>query len=170
MIIVNAETEALCAPGEVGEIRVRGYVTVGYLHDPDKDAAAFDSNGYFLTGDLGYLDDEGYLHFRGRLKEMIKTGGINVAPAEVEETLMSHADVAQAFVVPVPDAERDEIVAALIVPEAASTPDEAELRALCREALAGYKRPRRYLFISADQLPLTTTGKVRKLAMPALFE
>jgi len=101
--------------GEVGEIRVKGYVTVGYYKDADKNRAAFDENGYFITGDLGFLDAEGRLYFRGRIKEMIKTGGINVAPVEVEETLMAHPAVKLACVTGVPDAQRDEIVAALVV-------------------------------------------------------
>ncbi|MEM7407661.1 MAG: AMP-binding protein [Pseudomonadota bacterium] len=170
MRIVNPDTGVNCPAGTVGEIRVRGYVTCGYLNDAARNAAAFDEDGYFLTGDLGLLDAGGYLYFRGRLKEMIKTGGINVAPVEVEEVLMSHPGVALAFVVPLPDAERDEIVAALIVAADEEPATESSLRALCIEALAAYKRPRQYQFVSAAQLPLTSTGKVRKQAMPLLFE
>ena len=168
--IVDPQTGAVCAPEQVGEIRVRGYVTCGYLSDGNKNQAAVDSGNFFITGDLGYLDSDGNLYFRGRLKEMIKTGGINVAPVEVEEILMSHPGVAQAFVVALADAERDEIVAALVVPAAQSAVSEQQLRSLCAAALAAYKRPRRYLFVGAEQVPLTATGKVRKLAIPALFE
>ena len=84
--IVDPETGDVLPQGEVGEIRVKGYVTVGYYKDPDKNQAAFDACGYFITGDLGFLDAGGRLYFRGRIKEMIKTGGINVAPVEVEES------------------------------------------------------------------------------------
>ncbi|MFT5176028.1 MAG: fatty-acyl-CoA synthase [Gammaproteobacteria bacterium] len=168
--IVDSQTGTVCAPGQVGEILVRGHVTCGYLSDGNNNQAAFDGDSFFMTGDLGYLDGDGNLYFRGRLKEMIKTGGINVAPVEVEEILMSHAGVAQAFVVPLADTERDEIVAALVVPNAQSAASEQQLRSLCATALAAYKRPRRYLFVDVEQLPLTSTGKVRKLAIPELFE
>jgi fatty-acyl-CoA synthase len=168
--IVDPETGIVCAPAEIGEIRVRGYVTCGYLSDGSKNLVAFDSDNFLMTGDLGYLDRDGNLYFRGRLKEMIKTGGINVAPVEVENILMTHPGVAQAFVISLADAQRDEIVAALVVPVAESAVSEQLLRTLCRDKLASFKRPRRYLFVDAEQLPLTSTGKVKKLAIPALFE
>ena len=155
--------------GEVGEIKVRGYVTCGYYRAEDKNREAFDDGGWFLTGDLGFLDESGRLHFRGRLKEMIKTGGINVAPVEVEEVLMSHPAVEEAYVVGLPDAERDEIVAAVVVPRNPSGVDEGALRTHCARALAAYKRPRRYRLAAAEALPLTTTGKVRKLGIKDLF-
>ena len=100
---------------------------------------------------------------------MIKTGGINVAPVEVEEVLMSHPGVEQAYVVGLPDAERDEIVVAVVVPREPSGVEADALRAHCASALAAYKRPRRYRLVAAEELPLTTTGKVRKLGMGALF-
>ena len=81
LAIEDPETRRLLPAGEVGEIKVRGYVTCGYYRAEDKNREAFDDEGWFLTGDLGYLDESGRLHFRGRLKEMIKTGGINVAPS-----------------------------------------------------------------------------------------
>ena len=168
--IADPETGAPLAAGEVGEIKVRGYVTCGYHRDEEKNREAFDADGWFRTGDLGCLDEAGRLHFRGRLKEMIKTGGINVAPVEVEEVLTSHPGVEQAYVVGLPDAERDEVVAAVVVPrEGADAADAAALRAYCADALAAYKRPRRYRLVAAGDLPLTTTGKVRKLGMKALF-
>jgi fatty-acyl-CoA synthase len=170
LAIVDPQTREPLPPGAVGEIKVRGYVTCGYYADEDKTREAFDEQGYFLTGDLGYLDEHGRLHFRGRLKEMIKTGGINVAPVEVEEVLMAHPEVEQAFVVGVADDARDEIVAAVVVPRETAAVDEETLRAHCAAELAAFKRPRRYLLLAAQELPLTSTGKVRKLAMPALFE
>jgi len=170
LAIEDPETRRPLPTGEVGEIKVRGYVTCGYYRAEEKNREAFDDEGWFLTGDLGYLDESGRLHFRGRLKEMIKTGGINVAPVEVEEVLMSHPAVEQAYVVGLPDTERDEIVVAVVVPrEHPVAVDEAALRAHCAEALAAYKRPRRYRLIAAEDLPLTTTGKVRKLGMKDLF-
>ena len=172
--VADPETGAPLPSGEVGEIRVRGYVTCGYYRDEEKNREAFDPDGWFRTGDLGYLDGSGRLFFRGRLKEMIKTGGINVAPVEVEEVLASHPGVEQAYVIGLPDAERDEIVAAVVVARepgggGGGGADEAALRAHCAEALAAYKRPRRYRWVRAGELPLTTTGKVRKLGMKALF-
>ena len=82
--IVHPDTRAVLPPGEVGEILVAGRVTPGYYRDPEHNARAFDAEGYFLTGDLGMLDAAGRLHFRGRLKDLIKAGGINISPLEVE--------------------------------------------------------------------------------------
>jgi fatty-acyl-CoA synthase len=155
--------------GEVGEIRVKRYVTVGYYKDEDKNRAAFDADGYFITGDLGLLDEQGHLYFRGRIKEMIKTAGINVAPVEVEEILMAHPAVKLACVTGVPDARRDEVIAALIVCEAGRTVAEAELLAHCRRALAAYKIPRLVKFVNEADLPLTVTGKLQKNKLAAFF-
>ena len=167
--IVDPETDAVLAANEVGEIRVKGYVTVGYYKDDDKNRAAFDANGYFRTGDFGYLDSQGYLHFRGRIKEMIKTGGINVAPIEVEEILMAHPAVKVAYVVGIPDAQRDELIAAVIVRRPDCELEEAELIAHCRRAVAAYKVPRRLKFVAEADLPLTVTGKLQKNRLTELF-
>ncbi|MCH9670811.1 MAG: acyl--CoA ligase, partial [Gammaproteobacteria bacterium] len=94
----------VCAAQEVGEILLKGYVTPRYLNDPEKTQEAFTADGFLRTGDIGYLDEDGYLYFRGRLKEIVKTGGINVAPAEIEEVLESHPSVAAAYVCGLPDA------------------------------------------------------------------
>ncbi|HEY7245976.1 MAG TPA: AMP-binding protein [Xanthobacteraceae bacterium] len=167
--IVDPASGKVLPRGEVGEIRVKGYVTVGYYRDDEKNRAAFDADGYFLTGDLGFLDTEGRLYFRGRLKEMIKTGGINVAPIEVEETLMTHPAVRLACVTGVPDPARDEIVAALIVCRPGQSVTEPELVAFCRRHLAAYKIPRLIKFITEAELPLTVTGKLQKNRLPSFF-
>jgi fatty-acyl-CoA synthase len=167
--IVDPETGRPLPPGEVGEIRVKGYVTVGYYKDPERTAESVDANGYFKTGDLGCADADGSLHFRGRIKEMVKTGGINVAPVEVEEVLMTHPGVQLAFVTGVPDPARDEVLAAVIVPKPGATLSEEALCAFCREALAAYKVPRRIRFAAEQELPLTTTGKVQKNRLTATF-
>jgi fatty-acyl-CoA synthase len=171
--IVDPATDKVLPPGEVGEIRVKGYVTIGYYNDADRSRAAFDPNGYFITGDLGLLDAQGRLYFRGRIKEMIKTGGINVAPVEVEETLMAHPAVKLACVTGIPDAQRDEIVAALIVCRPGETVNEADLLAdllaHCRRELAAYKVPRLIKFISEAELPLTVTGKLQKNRLAEFF-
>jgi fatty-acyl-CoA synthase len=167
--IVDENGRALEA-GEVGEIRVKGYVTVGYYKDDEKNRAAFDADGYFVTGDLGMLDAHGRLYFRGRVKEMIKTGGINVAPVEVEETLMAHPGVKLACVTGVPDARRDEVIAAVVVCEAGQTVAEADLLAHCRRALAAYKIPRLVKFVNEADLPLTVTGKLQKNRLAEFFK
>ena len=167
--IVDPQTGEILPHGEVGEIRVKGYVTVGYYKDADKSRAAFDASGYFITGDLGVLDAEGRLYFRGRIKEMIKTGGINVAPVEVEETLMAHPAVKLACVTGVPDAQRDEIVAALVVCRPGEHVEQADLLALCLRRLAAYKIPRLMKFVSEAELPLTVTGKLQKNRLAEFF-
>src|SRR6266481_3882264 len=96
---VDPLTRQPVPPGDVGELAVRGHVTPGYFCAPELDAEAFDRDGYFLTGDLGSIDADGRIRFRGRLKEMIKTGGANVAPLEVEQVLLEHPDIVQAHVV-----------------------------------------------------------------------
>ena len=148
--------------GEAGEFRVKGYLTPGYYNDPELTRAAFDADGSFVTGDLGCLGDDGRVRFRGRLKEMIKTGGINVAPLEVEGVLLTHPGVKQAYVVGVPDRDKGErVVAAVELREGATATAEA-LAAFCRERLASYKVPARIVFLKGDEFPRTPRGKVQK--------
>lgn len=168
--IVDPETLAPRGPGEVGEIQVKRYVTIGYYKDEDKNLAAFTPDGYFRTGDLGILDAEGYLYFRGRIKEMIKTGGINVAPAEVEEILMAQKGVKLAYVVGVPDPVRDEVIAAVIVATDEDGKREDQLLETCKKHLALYKVPRLFRFVEEADLPLTTTGKLQKNRLVDFFE
>ncbi len=115
------------------------------------------------------LDAEGYLHFRGRIKEMVKTGGINVAPIEVEEVLLSHPAVQAAFVTGVPDAKHDELLAAVIVPKRGASLSERDVTEHCRKSLAAYKIPRLIRFAAEEELPLTTTGKVQKNRLASTF-
>lgn len=159
---VDPQTRQPLPQGEVGELAVRGYVTPGYFRAPELDAEAFDRDGYFLTGDLGAIDADGRVRFRGRLKEMIKTGGVNVAPLEVEHVLMQHPDVVQAYVVGVPDRQKGEIVAAAIELRAGAATDQAAIAAFCRERLASYKVPTRLAFRAAAGFPRTATGKIHK--------
>ena len=118
------------------------------------------ADGWLRTGDLGTVDPEGNLRFRGRLKELVKTGGINVSPTEIEAVLMTHPGVEHALVAGVPDPVRDEVLAAVIVPRKGCAPSEDELRAHCRAQLAVYKVPSLMRFTTESALPLTTTGKV----------
>ena len=167
--IVDPESGEELAPGEVGEIRVKGYVTKGYYKNPEQTAFAFDEDGYFMTGDLGTVDEEGNLYFRGRLKELVKTGGINVSPAEIEAVLMSHPDIHLAVVAGVPHPSRDEVLGAVIIPKNGRCPSEQEVRDFCRKQLAAYKVPALIQFSTEAALPLTTTGKVQKNKIASTF-
>src|SRR5215470_16141139 len=113
--VVDRDTRRALPPGEIGEILVRGLLTPGYYGDPERNAESFDSEGFLLSGDLGFVGPDGRLRFRGRIKEMVKTGGINVAPLEVEEVLLGHPTVEQAYVVGVPDPRKEEILIAVVV-------------------------------------------------------
>lgn len=155
--------------GETGEIALRGNVTPGYWHDPVRTREVFTDTGFFRTGDLGLLDADGYLYYRGRLKEMVKTGGINVAPAEVEEILSTHPAVELAFVTAVPDERLDEALAAVIVLKTGASASVEDLTNHCRARLAAYKTPRHLRFVAASDLPLTTTGKLQRNRLPGLF-
>lgn len=162
MRVVDPETGRPVPPGEVGELCVAGWITPGYFHAPDQNAAAFDAEGFFHTGDLGLIGEDGRVRFRGRLKEMIKTGGINVAPLEVEEVLLQHPAVKQVYVVGVPDRQRDEAVVAVLELHAGAAADAAALTAFCRDRLASYKVPTRLVFRKAEEFPRTPTGKIHK--------
>ena len=164
---VDLVTRRPLPQGEIGELAVSGHVTPGYYRTPELDAEAFDKDGYFLTGDLGSIEMDGRVRFRGRLKEMIKTGGINVAPLEVEQVLLQHPDIVQAYVVGAPDPSKGEIVAAAVELRAGATANTASIVALCRERLASYKVPERFAFRAAGELPRTPTGKIHKPSLVA---
>jgi fatty-acyl-CoA synthase len=159
---VHPVTRKLLSAGEIGELAVRGYTTPGYFQAPELDAEAFDAEGYFLTGDLGSIGPDGRVQFRGRLKEIIKTGGVNVAPLEVEQVLRQHPDIIQAHIVGVPDTTKGEIVAAAIELRAGATSDAVSILAFCRERLASYKVPLLLEIRSAAEFPRTPTGKIDK--------
>jgi fatty-acyl-CoA synthase len=160
--VVDPATGRPLPAGEVGEFRVKGHLTPGYYRDSEQTRAAFDADGAFVTGDLGLVGEDGRLRFRGRLKELIKTGGANVAPLEVEAILLTHPAVKQAYVVGVTDRERGEVgVAAIELNQGATATAEA-LTAFCRERLASYKVPARIVFRTAEEFPRTATGKVQK--------
>lgn len=169
-IIADPATGEPLPAGQQGEVRIRGHVTPGYYKNPEATAASFDANGYFMTGDLGLLDEGGYLHFKGRLKEMLKTGGMNVAPVEVEEVLRHHPGIAEAFVTGLPDAVLSEAVAAVVVRAPGSAIDAEEVIAHCRASLAAYKVPRHVRFITPEQIPLTTTSKLHRMKLASLFD
>ena len=118
-----------------------------------------------MTGDLGLIGDDGYLRFRGRIKEMVKSGGINVAPLEVEEVLLAHTAVEQAYVVGLPDPRREEILAAVIVLREGHAAEPETLRTFCKRELAAYKVPQQFCLLRRDELPVTDTGKVQKVRL-----
>ncbi len=162
--IVDPETRAPLPAGEPGEILVRGSTLMeGYYRVPR--GATFDAEGFFRTGDRGVLDADGTLHFGGRIKDVIKTAGVNVAAAEVEEALVRHPAVQAAHVVGVADPVRDEAIAALVVLRANAQAEPAALQAFCRETLASYKVPRHVFIVDAAAVPRTGTGKVEKPAL-----
>ena len=160
--VADPESGRLLDRGEVGELRVRGHVTPGYYEDAEQTRAAFDADGYFKTGDLGLIRADGRVVFHGRFKEMIKTAGMNVAPLEVEAILATHDAVKQAYVVGVPDRTRGELVVAAVELRAGAAATPEALAAFCRERLATYKVPTRFVFRKAEDFPRTPTGKVQK--------
>jgi fatty-acyl-CoA synthase len=135
----------------------------GYYRVPR--AATFDAEGFFKTGDLGSLDAAGCLHFATRLKDVIKTAGVNVAASEVEECLARHPGVKAAYVVGVPHPSRGENVAAFVLAAPGGAASAEELREFCRTNLASYKVPRHVFLIAEHELPVTATGKVEKAAL-----
>ena len=144
----------------MGEIVHRSpQAMLGYWNDPEKTAETF-RGGWLHTGDLGILDDEGYLYVVDRKKDMIKSGGENVASREVEEVIHAHPAVAEAAVFAIPHPRWIEAVAAVVVPRAGATVAPEEITAFCRERLAGFKTPR-YVVIAAE-LPKNPSGKILK--------
>jgi acyl-CoA synthetase (AMP-forming)/AMP-acid ligase II len=156
-----------CAPGVVGRVRCRsGAVMRRYWHDPERTAEVLDGAGWLTVGDLGSLDERGYLTLVGRKSEMYIRGGYNVYPAEVERVLEGHPSVGHVAVVGIPDRVLGEIGAAFVVPAAGGRPDLEELRAFCRSVLADYKAPDRLAVLT--ELPVTAMGKVDKRALAGM--
>ena len=152
----------------VGEVAVRGPgVMRGYYRQPGETAQAFTADGFFLTGDLGMLDDEGYLHIIGRRKEMIIRGGFNVYPREVEDRLHAHPAVLDVAVVGLPDEILGEVACACIVPVEGAIVTGEEIREFCREVLADYKVPDLVRFL--DSFPMTGSGKVRRVELSRMI-
>jgi long-chain acyl-CoA synthetase len=148
------------ATGEAGEITVRSpTVARGYLNRPEETEASF-RDGWLYTGDIGRVDDEGYLFMLDRKKEMVITGGENVYTSEVEAVLHQHPSVHEAAVVGVPDPQYGEALFAVIVPAPGAAPTDEEIISHCRGRIGGYKIPRRMAFV--EELPKSTMGKVLK--------
>ncbi|AZD86953.1 Long-chain-fatty-acid--CoA ligase [Pseudomonas chlororaphis subsp. aureofaciens] len=151
-----------CQPPNVhGEIQIRGYnLMQGYLNDPQASQEVLDADGWLNTGDIGVLDEQGYLRITDRLKDMFITGGFNVYPAEIEQCLLNFPGVAQAAVIGVPDERLGEVAMAFLLAVPGLSLEQTELLAWCREHMANYKVPRRFRVLEA--LPLNAAGKVTK--------
>ncbi len=150
--------------GQAGEVCFRGWcITKGYFDDPEKTAEAIDRDGWFRTGDLGVIGADGCLRLIGRIKDMIRVGGENVAAAEVEAVLLKHNAVKQAVAVAMADARLAEVVAVFIELKSANHATEKELIDFCRQHLASFKVPRRVLFIS--DWPMTGAGKIQRFVL-----
>lgn len=152
----------------LGEIGVRGPgVMKGYYRQPGETSHSFDDDGYFLTGDLGMIDDEGYLHIVGRRKELIIRGGFNVYPREVEDRLHAHPAVMDVAVVGLPHEVLGEQVCACVVPVEGAIITGEEIKEWCRGALADFKVPDLVRFF--DSFPLTGSGKVRRVELARML-
>jgi len=150
--------------GQEGELLVRGpCVMKGYFNDPEQTRSVISEEGWFATGDLARLDADGYVYITGRIKELIISGGENIAPAEIEDVLLHHPAVAECAVVGMADAARGEVPQAFVVLHEGAAATEAELIEHCRSALSRAKVPRKVEFRS--ELPRTLTGKVLKRAL-----
>jgi acyl-CoA synthetase (AMP-forming)/AMP-acid ligase II len=151
------------AAGERGEVAIRGAgVTLGYVENPEANAAAF-SDGWFRTGDEGYLGEDGALTLTGRLKELINRGGEKVAPLEVDDALLQHPAVAQAVAFAVPHPKLGEEVGAAVVLAEGQVVEASELRAFAAERLAAFKVPRSIVIV--DEIPKGPTGKLQRIGL-----
>jgi fatty-acyl-CoA synthase len=158
--IVDADTGEEQPAGAPGEIRVKGPTLMkGYVKVAPEDV--FDTDGFFATGDAGFVDDEGRLHWVGRTSDMIKTGGANVSPVEIDNELLRHPGLASALAVGVPHPTLGEIVVVCAVAQPGAVIDEDGVRAFLRGRLASYKLPRKVLFFAEDELVLTGNAKIR---------
>ena len=160
--IVDPETGAPLPTGQQGEIAVKGFTLMrGYYKvDPE---TTFDADGYFHTGDGGFVDDEGYLHWTGRISDMIKTGGANVSPVEIEDALLGYEPLRVGMPIGVPHPVLDEVVVLCVVRREGVPPvTEQQIRSHLRKSLAAYKVPRCVLFFGADELSYTGNQKIQR--------
>lgn len=162
-VAIIDEAGTLLQPGETGEVVIRGAnVMQGYEHNPAANKSAF-TNGWFRTGDGGYLDDDGYLFITGRLKEIINRGGEKISPREVDEVLLNHPAIAYAVTFAVPHTKLGEDVAAAIVLREDASVTEREIREFAALRLADFKVPRQVLIV--DEIPKGHTGKLQRIGL-----
>jgi len=152
------------ARGEPGEVVVRGYnVMQGYFEDPAATAQTIDAEGWLHTGDVGVMDQRGYLRITDRIKDMFIMGGFNCYPAEIENLMLANTELAQVAVIGIPDERMGEVGMAFVVPVPGRRPSRDEIVAWCREHMANYKVPRHVRVV--DELPMNASGKVMKYVL-----
>ena len=167
--IVNTSTGEAVALGETGEICFRGYhIMKGYYGDEEATHKAIDDNGWLHSGDLGSMDEEGYVKITGRLKEMIIRGGENIYPREIEDYLFTHPKISEVAVFGVPDEFYGEQIAAWIQLHEGETLSEDEVREYCKDRIAHFKIPKYIRFV--DDFPMTVTGKLQKYRMLEMMQ
>ncbi len=166
--IRDAKDNVVVPVGEQGEICARGYLVMhGYNDNPEATAAAIDKDGWLHTGDLGTMDARGYLKITGRVKEMIIRGGENIFPAEIENAMTEHPEVAEVAVIGVPDDKWGEQVACFMRAAGGVTPAPEELKAFIRERLSPQKTPTFWIWV--EEWPLTGSGKIQKFKLAKQF-
>ena len=162
--VVDPETERAVPDGTPGELRVRSYaLMLGYYRKPEETAASYDADGWFRTGDMGARHADGYIRFLGRFKDMLKVGGENVDPMEVEGLLLDHPAVRQVAVVGLPDRRLSEVAVAFVERRPGVEAGETDILAYCRGRVASFKIPRRVFFV--EEFPMTASGKIRKVEL-----
>jgi fatty-acyl-CoA synthase len=167
--ILDPKTSKIMPLNTIGEICSRGYCNMlRYNDNPEATKATIDEDGWLHTGDLGSMDERGYVKITGRLKEMIIRGGENLFPAEIENTLLEHPAIAEVAVVGIPDPKWGEIVGCFVRPVDATEPKIAELIAHCRQHLSPVKTPTKWMFV--EEWPLTGSGKIQKFKLLENFE
>jgi len=165
--VADAEGK-VASSGEESEVQVRGQnVMRGYLKNPEATRDAFTPDGWYRTGDLGKMDEDGFVFITGRLKELIIKGGENIAPREIDDVLYRHAGVLEAAAFPLPDEHYGQTVAAAIAPRPGEEVLESALRELCSAAMGGYRAPSRYYFLK--ELPKGPSGKIQRLKLTERF-
>lgn len=156
---IRDEEGRVLPPGQIGELVVRGpRIMKGYWKDEEKTKKAFTPDGWYRTGDTGYIDEEGYIYLTGRADDLIKRGGEYISPEEVENVLYTHPKIEEAAVIGVPDVEWGHQPRAIVVLKKGQTATPEEIMEYCRERLAGFKRPRSVIFV--NELPKSATGKI----------
>lgn len=166
--IFDMESGAKLPPGKSGEIALRGWCTMnGYLRQPVESAKTIDAEGWVHSGDYGKLDEDGYLYFQGRIKNMIRVGGENVAAEEVEAMLMRHPEIKMAAAIGMPDPRLEEVVMAIVERAETSTLGERDVIEYCKSRMANFRVPRAVHFVR--EWPLTGSGKIHKHALIERF-